>query len=165
MAVMRSVVLALSSLLLVSASHPDRPAFDFKGFVAGEQIDPERIKKCDGIAPVKRCFKFRDKMVGVDAATAVSFHEGRMTSAWAQIPRGAFSTVVAAVTEKYGKPCRSGTSVWKNAIGAEIDNVELVWCFRTGELTVQEYGSELKYMFFGYLDEHQAPKPEAKIDF
>jgi hypothetical protein len=72
------------------------------------------------------------------------------------------SAISAAMTAKFGQPCREEVSEWRNRMGAVLENPTTTWCLADGELSVEARSAqdpndaELKFLS-GRLTEVKAP--------
>lgn len=153
-------IVAASSSALAAA-----PVFEFKGYVAGVEAADDKLAGCTKEAEFLSCTNFDDQIAGQKAIVDVQIYGKRLSSVLALIDRGSYGEVLAAVTQKYGRPCRVAQEQWANALGTKLDNTKSVWCFATGELTIREIGSNLDKMGFAYYDTNQPPTKAPKVDF
>ena len=163
MRVILGVALALFAAPSMAAD--PLPVFDFKGFVAGEVVSAKALKDCDDRNGEISCRNKFDKIAGVFADTRIRFAHGKLSSVYATADRAFYPAFRDAFAAKYGKPCKVEATTLKNSYGAEFERHTQIWCFATGKLYLEDIGSNLSQLTFGYMDDNQPPKKEPKIDF
>lgn len=161
---------AFAALVIVMAASQARaadqaPVFEFKGVRAREMTVPSKFQHCSEIEGLRlACYNDVNSVAGWDADITYRFLGGWLTELYVFISANAYPDVIAALTAKYGAPCRSEPGVWQNLEGAALDNPTSVWCFATGELSISQRGKRADQMRFEYIDTHM-PGKAAKVDF
>ena len=97
--------------------------------------------------------------------TSVTFYDSRLSTVLAVADRDFYGSIFASLTAKYGQPCRVMPNKWRNAMGTTLDNPITVWCFKTGELQLEQFGSKIDEMSFFYEDDNQPPAGKPTVDF
>ncbi|WP_152680146.1 hypothetical protein [Sphingomonas paucimobilis] len=143
------------------------PNFEFKSFKANHEIDQSILKDCGKIDELTSCMYMNEVLAGYPVAIQVNVYNGRLSSLNA-FPKQArvinIFDVIDAFKKKYGNPCRADKAVWRNAMGAVLENPTYVWCFRTGKLTVVKYGVDIASPDIFY-DDLNSPPIKPKVDF
>lgn len=166
-----ALVVALLTCSAVSAADPNKPAFDFKGITAGEPADMSLLRGCNAKPSGETQCYFRDAAVaGITEmlAPSVYLYDGKpYMMIYLFNNRGTnFLTLLSALRERYGAPCRTETKVWQNRAGAKIDNEVVTWCFKTGELELVQLSSSIQYGHLTYTDDvHGVPSKGPTVDF
>lgn len=166
----RRFLVGFPALLFVPSFAQAAP-FDFMGIEAGVLVDKKLIWDCRDEEDGGRLCKARDKKVaGIEGVThpLVWIYGGKLSSLTFGFPNSVdnYPRVLAALTEKYGPPCRSFMETWRNRMGTELDNEHTVWCFDTGELVLQQFGSRVNWSSFTYSDTvNIRPVVRPKVDF
>lgn len=162
---MKILIVAAMAAFLVGATYPDRPPFEFRGITAGQEVSPKSLKRCGKRGDIVTCENLFDKIAGVDAMIITTYYQRRLVDVAVSIDRNHVSELSHALDQKYGAPCRTDRSKWKNAMGAELDNNSSTWCFSAGELTLYEIGHRMDKSDLIYIDNNQPPEHPATVDF
>ena len=160
---MRSI-LFLAALAATPAAAQDLQPFEFKGFVAGQDIPAEKLKSC-GKGGTVTCYEPMTQISDVYVGYMLETDNYRMSSLFVDASSGNFTPIFEAFRAKYGEPCEVVDTVWMNAAGAEIDNPNFIWCFSTGRLLVARYGAQINKMAILYTDDNQPPPDDPVINF
>lgn len=162
---MRAIILGLALVSTPALADEQLKPFDFMGYVAGEIIPPEKLKKCGKSAPDQTCLVPLVQVSNVYVGYLLKTHDYRMTSLFIDAHPNSYTSLLDAFTAKYGQPCEVSEAVWKNAAGAELENPSLHWCFSTGKLTFSKYGAYINKMGILYKDVNQPPESPPTINF
>lgn len=142
--------------------------FDFKGIVAGGEVNRAYLRDCD-----KKERNWRNTCRALDGnigsynelAPYIDLYNNRLTNLTYLFNREAFNHIYASFIGKYGEPCKKNTIPWRNAAGAVLENQVVVWCFRTGELELRAISDNIRYGHAMYTDTYQAPATPAARNF
>lgn len=156
--------LALAMVAVPAAAEELKP-FDFMGYVAGEAIPPEKLKKCGKDGPDQTCIVPLVEVSDVSVGYLLETHDYKVSSLYIDAHPNNYSRLLEAFTVKYGEPCEVTQTTWKNAAGAELDNPTFYWCFKTGKLRFSKYGAYINKMGIFYEDANQRPKKSPTINF
>lgn len=146
------------------------PQFEFKGMRPDTPVDPSQLSDCRDKEGQQLCNGTDPVVAGIKAYMAPSIYltNGKLsTLIYVFEGRGANTlTLLQALTEKYGKPCKSEVEKWVNRAGTSFDNPVWTWCFRTGKLQLHTMSFQRDYSDIWYTDDVNVPpaKP-AKVDF
>ncbi|WP_343526746.1 hypothetical protein [Sphingomonas sp.] len=171
---MKVAILAMQLLALASASPQKKPSsvalkpFEFRGFVAGQEMTPEQAATCHKSGMTTFCGPDDDRVAGVRVLSSyVSAENNRMVRIGISADPIYFGIITDAFKKKYGPPCLSSVEKWVSQTGIKRQNPVFTWCFKTGKLKAKMYGSTLDVSEIDYADVSEAPmkKPEPKIDF
>lgn len=160
---MRAIALAIALLPTMATAQELKP-FDFMGYVAGEIIPAEKLKKCTK-GPDATCIVRMVKVSTIYADYLLETHNFRLSSLYIDAHPNSYPALLEAFTAKYGEPCDTVDTVWKNAAGAELSNPTTFWCFKTGKLMFAKYGSRIDKMAILYTDTNKPPEPAPTINF
>lgn len=171
--ILRSTLFFLCSISVsADAEEPSKPAFEFKGITAAEPVDMSLLRSCeikqDGQT---KCYLKDGKVAGYSGTIppAVYLYDGKLWKMFYIFKNSSpnYSNLLAALRTKYGPPCRIETRVWQNRLGAKLDNPVITWCFKTGELELIQFISDVTLGGLSYVDEVNAgpPKPPPTVDF
>jgi hypothetical protein len=175
---MKSVFLIGAALLMAagpaeaqrrgSAPAAQLPVFEFKGVTAGQPVDRSLLTSCKSGEAGLHCY-FRDSTVaGVKhlLAPAVYLNNEKLSMMIFLFEREHHLTLMSALTQRYGKPCKSEQKQWRNGAGAVLPNPTHTWCFATGELVLTGISSRLRNSDLVYTDTaNRAPARSAPVDF
>lgn len=163
---MRMIVLALAMLAAPAADADDAALkpFSFFKIVAGEVLAPPLLKGC-GKGPDVSCINPLTKVSNSYVGYSFQTHNYKLSSLYIDTHPSNFADLLQAFTAKYGSPCETSTSIWKNAAGAAIENPTYHWCFSTGKLLFSKYGGRIDRMGILYEDDVNRRPNEAVVNF
>ena len=166
-AVVFMAILALAGSWPASGQAPARPAFEFKGFRAGDIVPPEMIDHCDPDTPRVCSGKVDNKIAGYEAwLVSVALYDKKVSFVSIMADTIAFKLITDAFKAKYGAPCLTSVGRWNSRIGRSLPNVKYTWCFKTGRLTAEQHGATIDSSTIEYHDQNAIPdKPRVKVDF
>ncbi len=76
------------------------------------------------------------------------------------------SVIGAAMTAKFGEPCRQEMSEWRNRMGAVLENPITTWCLADGELSIEgRSAQDPNYAELKFLAGRLAETPTPVVDF
>lgn len=148
---------------------PQLPLFEFKGVRAGEDYDPSSVRSCQrpGDDGTVRCDALDSTVAGVRGLLPpwFYFYNNRLSLMLYVFDGENFSTILTALTARYGPPCSTTHPQWQNRAGATFDNTVVKWCFRTGNLELAAMSSRRDNGHLQYTDANQPPRRAPTIDF
>lgn len=159
----RGAQVLLTIFTLLFAARNTAAAFDFKGIdVGGQNVSAEEIQSTLGI----NCGKGNEGSLICNGETSIGGADAKaniVISSKSEVIRIAlriksrdFQKVVAAVTEKYGKPTREVNSALQNGYGAQFPYITYWWDGKGGNyIKVREYASSRDYgeAYFGTAED------------
>ena len=145
----RGAQVLLTIFTLLFAAKNTAAAFDFKGIdVGGQKMSPEQVQsilevKCGtGVDGGQVCNGKTSIGGAVADANIVISSKSEVIRIALRIKSRDFQKVVAAVTEKYGKPTREVNSALQNGYGAQFPYITYWWDGKGGNyIKVSEYTS------------------------
>jgi hypothetical protein len=150
---------------VVKPQRANLPAFDFKGYVAGAALTDDQLQDCKADGDKTEC-KLDTEVAGISAPVYIDAYKKRMTRLNIVLLGGeGLGEITLAFMQKYGATCENKTEPWTSAGGTSLKNTVMSWCFKTGKLTVKQYGPRVDVPLVQYSDEYSAPVTPPKVDF
>jgi hypothetical protein len=149
---------------------PALPVFEFKGMRPDVPVDMAQLTSCTEKDGETRCSGTDSVVAGIKTYISPSVYlvNGKLSTLIYVFENGGTETItlLQALTEKYGRPCKNETEKWTNKAGTSFDNPVWTWCFRTGKLKLHTMSFQRDYSDIWYTDEVNKPPPTpAKVDF